>query len=175
MSARQLDKSSKFRFYLRLFFDLLDVACVNAFIVCERLENTELMLKDFKLLIAERMIGSFGSRKNSLPLSRSSKRSRKYFPGPDPPSHLLIFLESRHRCTVYSKKGQESRTFASCSTCSVWSCFLKDKDCFAANHQESTLEHPWNLLCMIICSLKLNKKGKTNFFRTHVFRKSLAK
>ena len=128
MSGRQLDKSSKFRFYLRLFFDLLDVACVNAFIVRERLENTELMLKDFKLLIAERMIGSFGSRKNSLPLSRSSKRSRKYF--------------SRHRCTVYSKKGQESRTFASCSTCNVSSCFLKDKDCFAANHQESTLEHP---------------------------------
>ena len=32
-SAYQLDRRSKFRFYLRLFFDLFDVALVNSFIV----------------------------------------------------------------------------------------------------------------------------------------------
>ena len=68
--AFQLGRRSKFRFYLRLFFDLRDVACVNAFLVYKKLENTELILKDFKLVIAERIIGSFVSRKNSFPNSR---------------------------------------------------------------------------------------------------------
>ena len=59
-SAYQLDRRSKFPFYLRFFFDLLDVACVNAFIVYKNLENTELILKDFKLLSN----CSFVNRKN---------------------------------------------------------------------------------------------------------------
>ena len=87
-SSYQLNRRSKFRFYLRLFFDLLNVAYVNAFISNKKLENTELILKDFKLLIAERMIGSFVSRKNSFSNSRPSKRSRKSLPGPNPQSHI---------------------------------------------------------------------------------------
>ena len=43
-SAYQLDRRSKFRFYLRLFFDLFDVALVNSFIVYKKLENNDLTL-----------------------------------------------------------------------------------------------------------------------------------
>ena len=43
-SAYQLDRRSKFRFYLRLFSDLFDVALVNSFIVYKKLENKVLTL-----------------------------------------------------------------------------------------------------------------------------------
>ena len=48
-SPYQLDRSSKFPFYLRLFFDLFDVALVNSFIVYKKLENKDLTLKEFKM------------------------------------------------------------------------------------------------------------------------------
>ena len=32
-AAYQLDHKSSVRFYLRIFFDLLDIACVNSFLV----------------------------------------------------------------------------------------------------------------------------------------------
>lgn len=38
-SAYQLDRRSKFRFYPRLFLDLLNVACVNTFIVYKKVRK----------------------------------------------------------------------------------------------------------------------------------------
>ena len=51
-SAYQLDRRSKFRFDLRLFFDLFNVALVNSFIMYKKLENKYLTLKEFKIFIA---------------------------------------------------------------------------------------------------------------------------
>ena len=87
-STYRLDRRSQFRFYLRLFFDLFDVACVNSYIIYKTLENKELCLKDYKLLITSKMSGWFVSRNISLPNSRPSKRSRLSLPGPHPPSHM---------------------------------------------------------------------------------------
>ena len=64
-STYRLNKRSKFRFYLRLFFDLHDVTCMRAFIIYKKLENTKLILKNFKVLITEMIIVSFLSRRNS--------------------------------------------------------------------------------------------------------------
>ena len=64
-SEYQLDRRSKFRFYLRLFFDLFDVALVNSFIVYKKLENKDLTLKEFKICIALKLIASFVSQKLS--------------------------------------------------------------------------------------------------------------
>ena len=75
-SAYQLDWRSKFRFYLRLLFDLFDVALVNSFIVYRNLENKDLTLKEFKICIALKLIASFVSRKLSCPNHRPSKRSK---------------------------------------------------------------------------------------------------
>ena len=38
-SAYRLDRRSQFRFYLRLFLDLFDVACVNSYVIHKTLEN----------------------------------------------------------------------------------------------------------------------------------------
>ena len=60
-SAYQFDRRSKFRFYLRLFLDLFDVALVNSFIVHKKLENKDLTLNEFKIFIALKLIASFVS------------------------------------------------------------------------------------------------------------------
>ena len=91
-SAYQLDQRSKFRFFLRLFFDLFDVALVNSFIVYKKLENKDLTLKEFKICIALKLIASFASKKLSSPNHHPSKHTKAQRPGSIPPSHLPIFL-----------------------------------------------------------------------------------
>ena len=92
-SAYQIDRRSKFRFYLRLFFDLFDVALVNSFIVYKRLESKDLTLKEFKICIALKVIASFVSRKLSCPNHPPSKSSKAQRTDPIPPSNLPVFLE----------------------------------------------------------------------------------
>ena len=96
-SAYQLDQKSKFRFYLRLLFDLFDVALVNSFIVYKKLENRHLTLKEFKICIPLKLIVFFVSRKLSCPNHRPLKRTKTQRPGPIPPSHLPVFLETRRQ------------------------------------------------------------------------------
>ena len=96
-SAYQLDQKSKFRFYLRLLFDLFDVALVNSFIVYKKLENRHLTLKEFKICIPLKLIASFVSGKLSCPNHRPLKRTKTERPGLIPPSHLPVFLETRRQ------------------------------------------------------------------------------
>ena len=72
-SVYQLDERSKFRFYLRLFCNLFDVALVNSFIVYKKFENKDLTLKEFKICIALKLIFSVVSGKLSCPKHRPSK------------------------------------------------------------------------------------------------------
>lgn len=60
--ANQLDRRSKTRFYLCLFFDLYCVALVNSFLVYKKL-----VLKVFNVcIIASKLIGSFFSQNHDL-------------------------------------------------------------------------------------------------------------
>ena len=132
--AYQLDQKSMFRFYLRLFFDLFDVALVNSFIVYKKLENKDLILKEFKIYIALKFIALFVSQKLSCPNHRPSKRTKTQRPGQIPPSHLPFFLETSLRCTVCSQGGKENRTFVTCSRCEASICLQKERNCFLLCH-----------------------------------------
>ena len=133
-SAYQLDQRSKFRFYLRLFFDLFHNALANSFIVYKKLENKDLTLKEFKICIALKLISSFVCRKLSCPSHRPSKRTKAQRPSPIPPLHLLIFLETRRRCTLCSQAGKENRTFVTRSLCDVPRCLQEERNCFLQYH-----------------------------------------
>ena len=74
-SAYQLDQRSKFQFYLRLFFDLFDVALVNSFIMYKR-ENKEGTLPEFKICIALKLIASFVSPKLTCSNHHPSSRTK---------------------------------------------------------------------------------------------------
>ena len=130
-SAYQLDQRSKFRFCLRLFFDLFDVALVNSFMVYKKLENKGLTLKEFKICIALKLFASFVSRKLPCLNHRPSRRTKAQRPRSIPPSHLLNFLETRRRRAVCSQAGKENRTFVTCSLYNVALCLQKERHCFA--------------------------------------------
>ena len=89
----EVDRRSKFRFYLRVFFDFLDIAVVNSKIVYNKIESApSLSSLDFRYSITQTMTRKFSSRKIAVPLSRPSKRSRA--PPFDIVDHLPDFAPS---------------------------------------------------------------------------------
>ena len=60
--AYHLDRRSKFRFYLRISFDLMDVAVVSSFIIFDKLHLNALSFLDFKLVVSESLIELFTTR-----------------------------------------------------------------------------------------------------------------
>ena len=122
----EVDRRSKFRFYLRAFFDLLDIALVNSKIVCNKIEPApSLSSLDFRYSIAQTTIRKFSSRRRVVPLSRPS------FGIVD---HLSDFAPSRVRCVFCSSKNVERRTYVRCITCNIALCLQKDRNCFQQYH-----------------------------------------
>ena len=107
-SVYQLVRRSKFQFYLRIFFNLFDVALVNSFIVSKKLENKDLTIKKLKICIALKLITSFVNRKLSCPNHRPSKRTKAQRTGSIPASHLPI--SGRQNDDVLYAPKQEKRT-----------------------------------------------------------------
>ena len=129
----EVDRWSKFRFYLRVFFDFLDIAVVNSKIVYNKIESAlSLSSTDFRYSIAQTMIRKFSSRKRAVPLSRPSKRSRG--PSFDILDHLPDFALSRVRCAFCSSKNVDSRTYVRCMTCNIALCVQNNRNCFKQYH-----------------------------------------
>ena len=134
-SAYQIDRRSKFRFYLRLFFDLFDVAIVNSFIVHKKLENKDLTLKEVTICIALKLIVFFVSWKLSCLHHRPSNRTKAQRPSLILPSHLPVLLETRRRCTVCFQAGIENRTFITCSLCNIALSLQVERNCYNITHK----------------------------------------
>ena len=112
-AAYHLDRKSRVRFYLRIFFDLMDVACANSFVVYNMLHPNDLTLLDFKTIIATYLIGWYTSRSRAPPDGKTgSKRKYQYQFEPNHlPLHLPEFQSSRKRCEYCYKEGFERKTF----------------------------------------------------------------
>ena len=129
----EVDRRSKFRFYLRVFFDFLDIAIVNSKIVYNKIESApSLYSLDFRYSIAQTMIRKFSSRKRAVSLSRPSQKS--IGPSFDIADHLPDFAPSRVRCAFCSSKNLESRTYVRCITGNFALCLQKDRNCFQQYH-----------------------------------------
>ena len=44
------------RFYLRIFFDLMDIACVNSYLIYNMKHPNKLFLLDYKVVVAKNII-----------------------------------------------------------------------------------------------------------------------
>ena len=105
--TNEVDRRSKFRFYLHVIFDFHDITVVNSKIVYNKIELTpSLSSLDFRYSIAETMIRKSSSRKRTVPLSRPSKRSRGA--SFDIADHLPDFAPFRVRCAFCLSKNVES-------------------------------------------------------------------
>ena len=134
----EVDRWSKFRFYLRVFFDFLDIAVVNSKIVYNKIESApSLSLLVFRYSFSRSMIRKFSSRKRAVTLSRPSKRSR----GPllDIVDHLPDFAPCRVRCNFCSSNDVESRAYVRCITCNIALCLQKDRNCFQQYHTKQMI------------------------------------
>ena len=129
----EVDRRSKFRIYLQVFFDFLDITVVNTKIVYNKIESaSSLSSLDFRHSITQTMIRNFSSRKRTVLLSSPSKRSRS--PSFDIVDHLPDFAPSRVSCAFFSSKNVESRTYVRIITCNIALCLQKDRNCFQQYH-----------------------------------------
>ena len=138
----QFDRRSKIKYYIRIIFDLVDVAINNSFIVYTKLcnENAELPTMDsrtFRRIIARTLIGNFCSRKKSIPsfsIATSCRRSK--YGQACWPKHTMEKAGVRKRCWWCTSKKVQNRAHNKCVECGMHLCFVKGRDCFKAYHDE---------------------------------------
>ena len=121
----EVDLRSKVRFYVRVFFDFLDISVVNSKILYDKIQSTAAMSsKDFRLSLARSMIGTFSNRKRAISTSRPSKRSKGEIA--TVVDHLPQFAATRSRCAYCSLIKLENRTFIRCMKCHIPLCLQKE-------------------------------------------------
>ena len=133
-AAYQLDRKSKFRFYLRMFFDFINIAIVNSHLVYTKLCNS-IYLLDFKIVVAKSLIERYTNRQRSFPLSRTSKRKPLESSLPkEKPTHMPEFNKKLMQCNFCKNEGTDHEAFASCPTCCLYLCCTKERNCFLKYH-----------------------------------------
>ena len=129
----ELDQKSKVRFYLRVFFDFLDISVVTSKIVYDKIQSTAAMsCMDFRFSLARSMIGTFTNRKRAISTSRPLKRSNGEIAAVV--DHLPQFATTRARCVYCSLIKLENHTFIQCRKCHIPLCLQKEGNCFYEHH-----------------------------------------
>ena len=72
-----LDRASSVRFYLCSFFDMMDIACINSYLIYNMKHPNKLPLLDYKTVVAKNLIQYLWGRKRAVPMSRPSKRKNQ--------------------------------------------------------------------------------------------------
>ena len=73
----RLDRKSSVRFYLYIFFDLMEITCVNSYLIYNMKHPNKLSLLDYKIVVAKNLIQYHQGRKRAVPMSRPSKRKNQ--------------------------------------------------------------------------------------------------
>ena len=98
--------------------------------------GTKLTLLDFKVVIAESLIGAYTNRQGAFPQFRPSKRKSLEQAGPvSAPDHLSEYQVSRNRCKYCKDEGLDNKAFVLCKTCDVHLCLVKERNCFLKHHK----------------------------------------
>lgn len=137
----EVDRKSKIKYYLRLFFDILDIGMNNAYTVYVKLheehhiEGNLLTSLEYRQVVARAMIGNFSIRKHTLPsMCMTKKRIQNTGHKQSLPTHAMIKGPSRKRCVQCAKSGIENRTNNICDLCKVNLCFTANRNCFTIFH-----------------------------------------
>lgn len=133
----EYDRRSKWRYYLRLFFDLFEICVHNSFIVFTSLnsETCNVTSLEFRASLASELIAEFSSRKYRLSDVKKSGPNSLIKPKC---VHNMEKVSSWKRC-VYCSRNDKSykRTNVYCKECNVFLCFTTQRNCFANYHRST--------------------------------------
>ena len=73
-AAYHLDRKSTIRFYLRIFFKLIDVACANSYIAYNLMLPNDLTLLEFKIIVSTFFIGRYTGRSKAPPDAKTGSK-----------------------------------------------------------------------------------------------------
>lgn len=132
----EYDRRSKSRFYMRLFFDLLELCITNSFIVysiiaaanCTSVSATAL---EYRSALSTELISDFTSRQrgsSDAVMSRVQKLIKPKVP------HNIEKRQEWKRCVQCKKENRYSRSNNYCSICHVFLCYTTSRDCVAVYH-----------------------------------------
>ena len=120
----RLDRKSSITFYLRIFFDLMDIACINSYLIYNMKHPNKLFLLDYKIVVAKNLIQYHQGRKKTVPVSRPSKRKNQPESIDNHGGHLPDYQTMRKRCAYCAMEGKENRTFIICLACNIPLCLV---------------------------------------------------
>ena len=136
-AAYKLDrKSSGGRYYVKLFFHLMDISVVNSHIIYKELNPKGMELLDFKIVLAKLLVGTYNSRSRNTPASHVSRQ--EVLPA-NVPLHLPVLQQTRGKCRYCYTGVIENKTYIKCNTCGVFLCLISGnnpRNCFVNFHTE---------------------------------------
>ena len=142
LRAYHLCRSKCRKFYKYIFWFLVDVAVVNSFILFQHYCASTLTFsttKDFRLHLADELIGTYNSRKRPGRGHNVCKPlSLLHFPVTeqhDSGAHRFRQM----RCIRCKESGVRGQTKWKCQDCDVWLCHTgqTETDCFYKWHQDT--------------------------------------
>ena len=132
--AYRLDRESSARFYLHIFFDLMDIACVNSYLIYNMKHPNKLSLLNYKVIVAKNLIQYHQRRKRAVPMSRPSKWINQPESIDNHEGYFPNYQMMRKRCAYYVMESKENRIFVICLACNIPLCLVKEINCFQKHH-----------------------------------------
>ena len=130
----RLDRISSVRFYLHIFFDLMNIACANSYLIYNMKHPRKLSLLNYKIVIAKNLIQYHLGRKRPVPMSRPSKRNNQPEPIGNHGGHFPDYQTMQKRCAYCAMEGKENRTFVICLACNIPLSLVNERNCFQKHH-----------------------------------------
>ena len=113
----RLDCKRKYCFYLKMIFDLVDVAIVNSHIIYTKYCN-DMSSLNFKIGVEKDLIDRYSNCKRSLTTSKPNRQSSPEPSMPrDVPTQMSEFREKWMRCYYCKNEGLNNKKIVSCQTC----------------------------------------------------------
>ena len=112
-AAYLLDRKSSVRFYLRIFFDLMDIACVNSYLIYYMKHPNKLSILDYKIAVTKNLIQYHQGLKRAVRMSRPSKRKNQPESIDNHGGHLPDYQTMRKRCAYCAMEGKKIKHLSS--------------------------------------------------------------
>ena len=128
-----IDMRCRYKYYLRVIFDIVDTTVVNGYLNFKKLNpQSKMSHLEFRQEVVRGLICGHSSRKYkfpSAPIKRSMCKTRL-----ENCEHLPNVMPHRKRCKYCTKRGFDNRSRFECMTCDVPLCIQPERNCFGDFH-----------------------------------------